>query len=121
MFADNLARPLARAVYAVYYDFGIEVYWLPLIVERFPGRLPEIAREILAVSDALGTTEIGSRWLRFRGEPIVFHTWWDYDIDLLGAAADIGAWTDDGVDRPDRDPGGRPFARPVAASRYRAH
>mgnify|MGYP006865036578 CR=1 FL=1 len=74
------------------YDFGIRVRWFPALVEKFPERLEDIAKQILDEVAALDSVEIYMRRFAFEDEEVIIATSWDDDLDLLTADADLVAY-----------------------------
>ena len=92
------AEPEKRPTKVVY-DFGVEVQWFPALVEKFPGRLEEIAEQILDQVAALDTVSVYMHRFSFEGDEVVIATSWNDDLDMLSADADLVAYMDTvGVD-----------------------
>jgi hypothetical protein len=99
------------------YDFGIEVRWFPALVEKFPDRLEEVAKQILSQVAALDTVDVDMHRFSFGGEDIMIVTHWDDDLDILCADADLVAYMDpSGEIDLDGDGDAIPLLIPVPAS-----
>jgi hypothetical protein len=76
------------------YKFGIEIRWFSPLIERFPDRLEEIAEQIKAEVTDIGSTSIFLHRFSFDNEEIMIATFWDEDLDMLSADADLVAYQD---------------------------
>ena len=74
------------------YKIGIEVRWFSSLIERFPDRLEEIAERIKAEVADIGSTAIFMHRFSFDNEEIMIATFWDEDLDILSADADLVAY-----------------------------
>jgi hypothetical protein len=76
------------------YKIGIEIRWFPILIERFSDRLGEIAELIKSEVEAIGSETIYLHRFPFDSEEIVIATYWDEDLDILTADADLVAYQD---------------------------
>jgi hypothetical protein len=76
------------------YKIGIEVRWFSSLIERFPDRLEEIAERIKAEVADIGSTAIFMHRFSFDNEEIMIATFWDVDLNMLSADADLVAYQD---------------------------
>jgi hypothetical protein len=76
------------------YKIGIEIRWFPPLIERFPDRLGEIAERIKAEVTDIGSTAIFMHRFPFGNDEIMIATFWNEDLDILTADADLVAYQD---------------------------
>jgi hypothetical protein len=76
------------------YKIGIEIRWFPILIERYSDRLGEIAELIKSEVEAIGNATIYLHRFPFDGEEIMIATYWDENLDMLSADADLVAYQD---------------------------